>query len=187
MNQDAAIQEFEDRKAFRAWLEKNHARSNGIWVILKKGSKEFSAKDALEEAICFGWIDGVMKSINEDVYKKYFSRRKNTENWSEKNIKIFHQLKERGLVTKAGIEGYKARNDQKTSKSKDEINEMNINQLKDALKQDRKALILFDDTPPSRQKQLAGFYCDAKTEETREKRKGKIIEALTSGYKGMLY
>ncbi len=187
MNPEAPILEFESRKEFRTWLEANHAGSGGIWIILKKGSREFSANDALEEAICFGWIDGVMKSIDEKAYKKYFSKRKNTEKWSEKNSAIFRKLRERGLMTEAGTEAFKAQPGQKGSVSRDEANRINIVKLKTALGNDETASILFDETPPSRQKQLAGFYCEAKTEETRDKRKIKIMEALKSGYRGMLY
>jgi uncharacterized protein YdeI (YjbR/CyaY-like superfamily) len=187
MNDAAAEIEFEDRSAFRKWLAKNHASSEGIWLVLRKGSKALSATDALEEAICFGWIDGVMKSIDSELYKKYFSRRKDKENWSEKNRKIHQALKEKGLMTKAGMDAYTEKTDGASAGSKQDIHLAHIRTLKAALGNEPEALQLYEQKPPSRQKQFAGFYCDAKGEETRKKRLAKIIEAMKTGYDGMLY
>jgi uncharacterized protein YdeI (YjbR/CyaY-like superfamily) len=186
MHDDVALHEFKNRKAFRKWLEKNHSSSEGIWLVLNKGSELFTANDALEEALCFGWIDGLMKSIDEKAYKKYFSKRKDTNNWSEKNVKIFKKLHEKGVLTQAGIEAYKGNNEEK-EKDKNAIHKKNIELFREALMNDGELLQLFEQTSPSRQTQLAGFYCDAKTEATREKRKIKIMDALRTGNKGMLY
>lgn len=179
--------EFANREIFRNWLQKNHDTSDSIWILFTKGDKAFTATDALEEALCFGWIDGVMKSIDEKTYKKYFSRRKNKENWSEKNKKIYNKLKEENLITPAGIEAFKGNADEGNKNDKDQKNKMNIDILVDVLKDDGDVLKLFEETPPSRQKQLAGFYCEAKSEETRKKRKQKIMDALITNNKGMLY
>ena len=184
MNEKAEILEFENRNGYRNWLKKNHKQENGIWIIFIKGNNLFSANDALEESICFGWIDGLMKSIDEKTYKKYFSKRKDTKKWSEKNIAIFEKLLKNGLMTNAGIDVFKAeKNDKKI------VIDMNekIEILKKELKQHKDILSLFESKTPSRQKQFAGFYCDAKTDETRKKRKDKIIEALINNYNGMLY
>lgn len=187
MNHEAAILEFGNRNEFRRWLEEHHDSPDGIWLVFTKGNRGFAANDALEESICFGWIDGVMKSIDEDTYRKYFSKRKNKEKWSDKNIDIFNRLRECGLMTEAGIQAFGVRMERESAVDKNEINRMNIEKLKEALMNDGKVYELFQETPPSRQKQLAGFYCDAKTEETRKKREAKIIDALRSGNKGMLY
>jgi len=186
MNDNAPSYQFENRKEFRVWLESNHNSSNGIWVTFNKGSKKLTSSDALEEAICFGWIDGLMKSIDEIKYRKYFSRRKNKENWSEKNKLIYKKLKEKDLITDSGIEAYQVTDKEPDTIDKN-INFINISRLKDALRTENGVLELFDNTLPSRKKQLAGFYCDAKTDETREKRRMKIVEALRNNYKGMLY
>jgi len=187
MNDNTTIMEFANREVFRKWLQKHHDTSEGFWILFKKGDKAFTANDALEEAICFGWIDGVMKSIDEKTYKKYFSRRKNKENWSEKNKKIFNKLKAENLITQAGIEAFRGNVDEGDKNDKDTKHKMNLGILVDVLKDDGDVLKLFEASPPSRQKQLAGFYCDAKSEETRSKRKQKIIEALITNNKGMLY
>ncbi len=187
MNNGNSILQFENRKAFRIWLEINHGSSNGIWIVFTKGNKVFTSNDALEEAICFGWIDGLMKSIDETKYKKYFSRRIDKKKWSEKNKAIYKELKDKGLITQFGIEAYQIDDKKKDVVDKNSINAANIKKLKDILSMKNDILKLLENISPSRQKQLAGFYCEAKTEETRRKREEKIIEAIKNNYKGMLY
>lgn len=73
---------FEDRQSFREWLVKNSARSEGVWLLFSKTKelKTIKAGEALEEALCFGWIDGQMKKNDEQTYRKYFAcRRKNSK------------------------------------------------------------------------------------------------------------
>lgn len=187
MNDTAVQLAFENRALFRVWLEANHRSSDGIWIVLQKKNRLFTANDALEEAICFGWIDGQMKSIDETSYKKYFSRRVDKANWSEKNRGVYRRLEEQGLVTESGKAAYQPAEPEHLAAGKDEIHAQNIQRLTEALKNDEEVLKLFEAKPLSRQKQFAGFYCEAKTGETRETRKAKIIDALQSNYNGMLY
>ncbi len=179
--------QFENRKEFRAWLEQNQAESDRIWIVFHKGSKAFTANDALEEAICFGWIDGLMKSIDNETYQKYFSKRKDKTKWSDKNKLIYKRLQEQGLLTEGGKKAYQADGKAVDPSEKENRTNANLNTLKDALNDQEDVLALFENTTPSRKKQLAGFYCEAKTEETRTNRKVKIIEALMNNDKGMLY
>lgn len=187
MNDAAAELEFEDRSAFRKWLSKNHASSEGIWLILRKGSKALSANDALEEAICFGWIDGLMKSIDEKTYKKYFSKRKAKGNWSDKNRKLHQKLSASGLMTEAGADAYSEKAEGTAAGPRPDAHAANIAALRESLGPDPEALRLFGLKPPSRQKQFAGFFCDAKGEQTCKRRLAKIVDALKKGYEGMLY
>ena len=187
VNNTVETLQFENRRAFRKWLEINHSSSNGIWIVFTKGNKNFTTNDALEEAICFGWIDGLMKSIDETKYKKYFSRRVDKKKWSEMNKAIYKRLNDKGLVTEFGIEAYQDNDRKNDVVDKNNVHVANIKRLKDVLSMENDTLKLFENTTPSRQKQLAGFYCEAKTEETRRKRKEKIIEAIKNKYKGMLY
>ena len=187
MYDDAKNFEFATRDMFRNWLQSNHDKSNGIWIVFQKGNNLFTANDALEEAICFGWIDGLIKSIDEKTYKKYFSIRKSTAKWSNKNISIYNTLKSKGQLSEAGLKAFKGTEENNIHINQKEQNQRNIEVLSAMLKDDSEAFRLFSETSPSRQKQLAGFYCDAKTEETRKKRMQKVIEALKINYKGMLY
>jgi len=184
VNDDAVVLEFSSREEYRTWLTKNCQQEQGIWITFVKGSKQFTANDALEESICFGWIDGVMKSIDEQYYKKYFSHRKDVQKWSEKNKAIYEKMVKSGLMTRAGTEVFKA--GEKKAQPAVDINEK-IQILRNVLKDNNEILALFDAKSPSRQKQFAGFYGEAKTDATKAKRKNKIMEALINNYSGMLY
>lgn len=93
------IMEFADRKEFRAWLNEHCLSSAGIWLLFGKqdGPKTIKAAEALEEALCFGWIDGQMQSIDQKSYKKYFSLRRENSKWSEKNKALAGNSKSRDL------------------------------------------------------------------------------------------
>ena len=93
--------EFVNREDFRQWLSEHCLSGDGIWLLFGKsgGPKTIKAGEALEEALCFGWIDGQMKSIDDKTYKKYFSMRREKSKWSEKNKALAKELEERGIMT----------------------------------------------------------------------------------------
>ena len=97
---------FADRQAFRGWLGKFGAESDGVWLLFGKKGKivTLSAGEALEEALCHGWIDGQIQSLDENTYKKYFARRLPKSKWSVKNKKLAQTLMEKGLMTRQGLE-----------------------------------------------------------------------------------
>ena len=92
--------EFASREAFRSWLSEHGQSSAGVWLLFGKagGPKTLKAGEALEEALCFGWIDGQMQRIDEKSYRKYFSQRRERSKWSEKNKALVQVLEERGLI-----------------------------------------------------------------------------------------
>src|SRR5216110_2039127 len=95
------------RKAWRSWLEKNHAKSPGIWLIYDKkssGKKELDYNDAVEEALCFGWIDSTLRPLDKEQYMQRFTRRKPKSGWSGLNKKRIEKMIGQGLMTKAGLE-----------------------------------------------------------------------------------
>ena len=98
------IIEFSNREELRTWLSENCLSKDGIWLLFRKSgeSKTIKANEALEEALCFGWIDGQMQSIDDKTYKKYFSMRRDKSKWSEKNKALTKSLEERGLMTEYG-------------------------------------------------------------------------------------
>ena len=95
---------FATREQFRKWLSEHCMSSDGVWLLFSKGGthKTLKANEALEEALCFGWIDGQMQSIDNETYKKYFSRRQATSKWAEKNKALVQSLEERNLMTDFG-------------------------------------------------------------------------------------
>jgi uncharacterized protein YdeI (YjbR/CyaY-like superfamily) len=95
---------FSNRAAFSEWLETNTASSDGVWLMFGKkgGPMTLTAAEALEEALCFGWIDGRMKSIDGTTYKKYFARRTANSKWPDKNKALAQKLEERGIMPDYG-------------------------------------------------------------------------------------
>ena len=96
--------EFQNRAAFREWLQKNGETSEGVWLLFGKkgGPVTLTAAEALEEALCFGWIDGQMQSLDDTKYKKYFARRTANSKWSDKNKALVQKLEEQGIMTDSG-------------------------------------------------------------------------------------
>ena len=95
---------FKTREAFREWLSENCRRREGVWLEFGK-TKEvetLSANDALLEALCFGWIDGVMKKMDDTSYKKYFAPRRAGSKWSQKNKALVQELEACGAMTEYG-------------------------------------------------------------------------------------
>lgn len=92
---------FETRMDFRNWVADNCTTSSGSWLVFSKHAniKTLKASEALEEALCFGWIDGQMQRIDETKYLKYFSIRRKGSKWSDKNKKLLKELESKGLMT----------------------------------------------------------------------------------------
>ncbi len=173
---------FESRELFREWLEKHGQTNGGIWLIFGKTTilKTLSAHEALEEALCFGWIDGLIVSIDKDTYRKYFARRIKRSKWSVKNKKLVEKLINEGKMTNAGIE---AVNEARKNGKWDNVQDKNIS---DSQKTDFESKIQdctlayrnYCTLSQSMQKQFIGFYLEAKKEDTRQKRLEKIITLL---------
>lgn len=92
------------RVDFRSWLSENRQSCEGVWLLFGKikGLPALKASEALEEALCYGWTDGLMKKINEDPYKKYFAARRSNSKWPIKNKELVESLESRGLMTDLG-------------------------------------------------------------------------------------
>jgi uncharacterized protein YdeI (YjbR/CyaY-like superfamily) len=183
--------EFKNRMDFRAWLTSNVEASPGIWIRFMKDKSKASitADEALNEALCFGWIDGQLKSEGDRSYLKYFAPRTKNSRWSEKNKKTVDKLRKEKLMTEYGErEIIKAIENGQWSK---EINKPDINTLildfKKIISEDSWLTEEYDKKPISLKKQYAGFYFDAKTDETRNKRLDKIMTAIKENRKGMLF
>ena len=100
------------REEWRAWLEANHDTKPEIWLIYYKagsGKPRIPYRDAVEEALCFGWIDGIVRGIDEKKYVQRFTPRKKGSNWSDLNISIAENMIALGKMTPAGLAAYKKR------------------------------------------------------------------------------
>ena len=182
------VLQFANREEFRKWLGENCLSSGGVWLLFwKKGLKTIKADEALEEALCFGWIDGQMKKIDENTYKKYFSMRRPNSKWSEKNKKTVTDLEARGLMTDFGrtkIEEAK-KNGQWDAVDLMTLGEEEIEVLSALLKAYEPAYANFQAMPLSVKKTYTRAYFDAKTEAGREKRIAWIADRLNKNLKPM--
>ena len=96
---------FPDRDSWRAWLEKNHASCRGIWLVFFKkhtGRSSISYDAAVEEALCFGWIDSLIRRLDEDRFARKFTPRTDTTKWSAANLRRVRNLMDSGRMTAAG-------------------------------------------------------------------------------------
>lgn len=178
---------FTSRGDFRAWLCQNAESSDGVWLLFGK-TKEIvtlTANDALEEALCFGWIDGQMKSIDGTKYRKYFARRRAKSPWSDKNKKIIETLRDRRLMTELGeaaINAAKASGIWDNSPSAS-INDEQIEAFAEKLIGCSPAYDNFMQMPRSAKVAFVRRYLSFKKEENRQRDFEKIIDNLNKNLK----
>ncbi|WP_321383545.1 YdeI/OmpD-associated family protein [uncultured Enterococcus sp.] len=181
---------FETREAFRSWLTENSQSSEGVWLLFGKTQKiaTLKAGEALEEALCFGWIDGLMKKIDEDSYMKYFASRRTDSKWSVKNKSLVEALEKRDLMTDYGrtkvAEAKKNGQWEKATKPS-AIPEEQIAEVAKMLQVNEQAYSNFQGMSPSVKKTYTRAYLDAKTEAGRAKRLAWMIERLEKNLKPM--
>jgi len=165
-----------NRDDWRAWLKKNHNSQKEIWLIYYKkhtGKPRIPYDDAVEEALCFGWIDSTVKRIDEEKYAQKFTPRNEKSNWSELNKKRARKMIKAGRMDQAGLAKFKQAGNQKKEKSKDAPPKKRLvvsPDLKKALSANKKALENFNNFAPSYRRLYIGWITAAKRPETREKR-----------------
>ena len=183
------VMEFSSREAFRQWLSANGRTSGGVWLLFGRpgGPKTLKAAEALEEALCFGWIDGQMKHIDGESYRKYFSPRRENSRWSEKNRALARSLEERGLMTDAGRAKIREarENGQWYAPGPAAVTEEQIAQLSALLEGIEPACANFRAMPPSVRKTYARAYFDARTAAGRERRLAWIADRLNRNLRPM--
>ena len=184
-----AIMEFSTREHFRTWLSGHCLSHTGVWLLFGKagGPKTLKANEALEEALCFGWIDGQMQRLDEKSYKKYFSLRREGSKWSEKNKALAEKLEEQGFMTDYGrkkIEEAK-KNGQWDAPKPPAVTEEQILSLSALLQEHEPAYTNFLSMPLSVKKTYTRAYLDAKTDAGRAKRLSWMIERLNQNLKPM--
>lgn len=180
---------FADREQFRKWLMEHCRASDGVWLLFGKngGPKTLKADEALEEALCFGWIDGQMQSIGEKTYKKYFAGRRANSKWSENNKALVKSLEERGLMTDFGREKIEEakQNGQWDAPDLMSLGDEAIAVLSALLQAYEPAYTNFQAMPPSVKKTYTRAYFDAKTDAGKEKRLAWIVDRLNKNLRPM--
>jgi uncharacterized protein YdeI (YjbR/CyaY-like superfamily) len=189
MKSDAQELLFPTRGDFRAWLNDNAETSEGVWLAFGKTKAvvTLSANDALEEALCFGWIDGQIRSIDETSYIKYFARRRLKSVWSEKNKKLIETLRKKGIMNEMGEKAVEAavRSGTWDAPKGDPITDEQIEAFAMKLAGISPAHENFINMPRSVRLTYTGRYLSFKTEEARKRDFDKIIERLNKNLKPM--
>lgn len=179
------IEFFQSPGDFRKWLEKHHATDRELWVGYYKkssGQPSMTWPESVDEALCFGWIDGIRKSLDELSYTIRFTPRKSGSIWSAVNIKRAQELSDQGLMRPAGLRAFEARKENKSGVySYEQRGDQLVEPYAGMLRQNKAAWDFFQARPPSYRKAAGWWVVSAKKEETRLKRLEKLIEDSAHG------
>jgi uncharacterized protein YdeI (YjbR/CyaY-like superfamily) len=183
---------FKSQKSFRNWLEKNHEKIDFIWLALRKKDSKIKCityPEALDEALCFGWIDSIVKRCNDDYFMQRFTPRKSRSIWSMINVNKVDALIKAGKMTAAGLAKI---NDAKKNGQWEKAYGSKFEQplpddLKKALKKNPEAWKNFSTFSPSYQRMYIAWVNFVKKEDARKRRIDKVVERSRENMKpGML-
>lgn len=175
-----------DREAWRAWLKRHHASAREVWLVYYKkhtGKPSVTYRESLEEALCFGWVDGIRKRIDEERYAQRFTPRRKGSRWSPLNIRLAKKLIKEGRMTKPGHAAFEAR----VEYDSETLESIRAEELKlapefeQAIRANRKAWQHFQGLAPSHRKRFVAWLMTAKLPETRAKRLRETVEVLEKG------
>ena len=170
---------FKTPDEFRKWLAKNHAKATELSVRLyKKGSGKpsISWPESVEEALCFGWIDGVRRRIDDESYTIRFTPRKPTSTWSAINIKLIEKLIAEKRMKTSGLAAFKTRKASKSGIYSYENRPQSLSpEFETTFKNNKKAWTYFEAQPPWYRKTSSYWVMSAKKEATRESRLQTLI------------
>ena len=170
---------------FRDWLDKNHKTEQELLVgFYKVGTKKPSItwSESVDQALCFGWIDGVRRSIDEKSYSIRFTPRKPTSIWSVVNIKKIEELTKAGLMKEAGLEAFKLRKEEKSGIYSHEKEPAKLtSDYENKFKTNKKAWDFFEKQATSYKKVMIHWIMSAKQEKTQISRLEKTISESENG------
>lgn len=177
----------ESQQDWRKWLELNHEKCDAIWLILhKKGSKtpNLNWSEAVDEALCFGWIDSTKKLLDKDRYIQYFCRRKPNSTWSKVNKEKVDKLIQNNLMTEAGFTSIETAKQNGSWTMLDEVEALVIpGDLKEELAIHKGSMEYFESLSKSSKKILLYWVVSAKRPEIRRKRIVEIAENASKNLK----
>jgi uncharacterized protein YdeI (YjbR/CyaY-like superfamily) len=175
--------EVANRQAWRKWLADHHDDVSEIWLVFYKrhtGIRLVGYDEAVEEALCYGWIDSLIRRLDDDCYARKFTPRKIDSKWSDINRQRYADLKARGLLAKPGINRPPTRgSDYAPRPAATEVPPY----MEEWLKSNPQAWRFFEQLAPSYRRAYIGWIDSAKRPETREKRLNEALERLAAGKK----
>lgn len=174
-----------NRESWRRWLKKHYARTPGVWLVFNKkasGKPSVSYNDAVEEALCFGWIDSVVKRIDDARYEQLFTPRKAKSAWSQPNKERVARMIKARLMTPAGRSKIDAAKRDGSWSALDAVHSLTIPpELKKAFAANKSARDNFGQLSPGKKKVLLYLINNAKRPETRAKRVKQVVQIAESG------
>ena len=176
---------FRTPRDFETWLEKNHATATELWVGFYKkdsGKPSITWPESVDQALCFGWIDGIRKRVNEISYQIRFTSRRRGSIWSAINIKRAGELVGQKRMRPSGLKAFAARIENKSGIYSYEQRGTEISEpYARVLKKNTAAWSFFEKQPPSYRKMIGWWIVSAKKEETRMARLAKLISESAKG------
>jgi uncharacterized protein YdeI (YjbR/CyaY-like superfamily) len=178
----------EDRSAWRAWLSEHHASASEVWLLFYKrrsGKRCISLAEAVEEALCFGWIDGKLRRIDEQRHVLRFCPRRPRSVWSKTNQARVRRLVREGRMTAAGLAAVKSAKQHGQWQAARQLEETKTppSDLREALAADRRASRFFAGLSPSQRKMYIAWVLAAKRPETRARRVHAVVDRSARGIK----
>lgn len=172
--------------AFRKWLARNHEQATELWVGYYRkdsGRKSITWPESVDQALCFGWIDGIRKSIDEESYMIRFTHRKPTSIWSAVNTRRARELIDEGLMQPAGLAAFEKRDEKKTAiYAYESPKEYSLEPaMEKEFRKNKKAWAFFQALPPGYRKRMTHRVISAKQEATRQKRLAELIADCEAG------
>ena len=171
------------RADWRKWLRANHGKSTGVWMVFLKGKdRQLSYDDAVEEALCFGWIDSLTKSLDERAYLQLFTPRKPKSAWASSNKKRVERLIASRRMTRAGLEKIEAAKKDGSWTKLDAVEAMTVPpDLAKALARAKKAKAFFDALAPSTRKGIMYWVTSVKNPALRAERVAHTVSQAAMG------
>lgn len=181
VNMDKA-RAFANRRSWRVWLQKNHDKERELWLIYYKnhsGKPTISYDDSIEEALCFGWIDGIIQKIDDERFARRFTPRNPASQWSQTNLLRITKMQELGLLSKAAIV---------PSATTRIVPQRQLDlplpaELRKALRDQKQARDFLESLAPSYRRLYLRWILDAKRDQTRMLRAQKAVLYLSAGKK----
>lgn len=183
MSSDIPILEVRTRREWREWLDAHHTTSSEVWLVFHKRSTGvvcLTYDDAVEEALCYGWIDSLVRRVDDRRYARKFTPRRADSKWSSANRRRYGRLSEQGLLAEAGLK--RAPTDRDGDAPRVPAGE-SPGYVEQALRGNRSAWRFFQQLAPSYQRAYIGWITSAKMQDTRERRLREAVRLLAAGKK----
>jgi len=175
---------FMDRASWRAWLKRNHASSSELWMVFYKkhvGVATLTYEEAVQEALCFGWIDSLIRRLDEDRYARKFTPRKVGSKWSASNISRVEKLKAAGRMTAAGLAKIPPNVSAEIGHAGADLEVPPY--ISAAIARDSRARQFFEKLAPSYRRKFVLWVDSARREDTRHRRLAEVVARLHKGEK----